>query len=406
MGNFEFQSTRPRGRTRLPGLINRLIKKVSIHASSREDATSRFPLIRARRCFNPRVLAGGRDVLLAITALQRAVSIHASSREDATIHQYLIKSSISFNPRVLAGGRDSGIRKYWGDWAVSIHASSREDATNPPVSRVIAVQFQSTRPRGRTRLYGGYTSDYQSVVSIHASSREDATSSPAFTLVPIVFQSTRPRGRTRPLCHNSRQIEACFNPRVLAGGRDSAKTASEVKYNVSIHASSREDATKTLTSISSKLGFNPRVLAGGRDNKGSIKAKNNSSFNPRVLAGGRDSGILSKKRRIRVSIHASSREDATCNRGTEFRIPRVSIHASSREDATSDAHEQAKLTRFNPRVLAGGRDYSPSSSFYREGGFNPRVLAGGRDPPVAGCLASVAVSIHASSREDATCAGE
>ena len=40
MGNFEFQSTRPRGRTRLPGLINRLIKKVSIHASSREDATS------------------------------------------------------------------------------------------------------------------------------------------------------------------------------------------------------------------------------------------------------------------------------------------------------------------------------------------------------------------------------
>ena len=85
MGNFEFQSTRPRGRTRLPGLINRLIKKVSIHASSREDATSRFPLIRARRCFNPRVLAGGRDVLLAITALQRAVSIHAPSREDATV---------------------------------------------------------------------------------------------------------------------------------------------------------------------------------------------------------------------------------------------------------------------------------------------------------------------------------
>ena len=243
MGNFEFQSTRPRGRTRLPGLINRLIKKVSIHASSREDATSRFPLIRARRCFNPRVLAGGRDVLLAITALQRAVSIHASSREDATIHQYLIKSSISFNPRVLAGGRDSGIRKYWGDWAVSIHASSREDATNPPVSRVIAVQFQSTRPRGRTRLYGGYTSDYQSVVSIHASSREDATSSPAFTLVPIVFQSTRPRGRTRLRHTVQKTTNKSFNPRVLAGGRD----------------------VQSRNRVPHSPRFNPRVLAGGRD---------------------------------------------------------------------------------------------------------------------------------------------
>ena len=402
-----FQSTRPRGRTR--------------RESGRQRKTS--------PSFNPRVLAGGRDTtylaerrdkpfqstrprgrtrpgVIDAPAQPEPVSIHASSREDATGVCDRNGGQRRFNPRVLAGGRDSRLHRIPAGLAVSIHASSREDATNPPVSRVIAVQFQSTRPRGRTRLYGGYTSDYQSVVSIHASSREDATSSPAFTLVPIVFQSTRPRGRTRPLCHNSRQIEACFNPRVLAGGRDSAKTASEVKYNVSIHASSREDATKTLTSISSKLGFNPRVLAGGRDNKGSIKAKNNSSFNPRVLAGGRDSGILSKKRRIRVSIHASSREDATCNRGTEFRIPRVSIHASSREDATSDAHEQAKLTRFNPRVLAGGRDYSPSSSFYREGGFNPRVLAGGRDPPVAGCLASVAVSIHASSREDATCAGE
>ena len=247
------------------------------------------------------------------------------------------------------------------------------------MSRVIAVQFQSTRPRGRTRLYGGYTSDYQSVVSIHASSREDATSSPAFTLVPIVFQSTRPRGRTRPLCHNSRQIEACFNPRVLAGGRDSAKTASEVKYNVSIHASSREDATKTLTSISSKLGFNPRVLAGGRDNKGSIKAKNNSSFNPRVLAGGRDSGILSKKRRIRVSIHASSREDATCNRGTEFRIPRVSIHASSREDATPQSLDVWHLSQFQSTRPRGRTRLAPVSNPGVSSGFNPRVLAGGRD---------------------------
>ena len=126
---------------------------------------------------------------------------------------------------------------------------------------------------------------------------------------------------------------------------------------VSIHASSREDATLFLDYFLYTLpGFNPRVLAGGRDSPTTKFAASDSGFNPRVLAGGRD---------LRLSITAD------------------------------------RLSGFNPRVLAGGRDSvtphpslsSPFQStrprgrtrpmvflfFLQEWGFNPRVLAGGRD---------------------------
>ena len=151
-------------------------------------------------------------------------------------------TSLSFNPRVLAGGRDTR-RK----------TSAKH------------YRFQSTRPRGRTRLltkmrkrrpisfnprvlaggrdhwpHGIFTC---SAVSIHASSREDATAlwHRAYNL--IWFQSTRPRGRTRPIASLGYEVCACFNPRVLAGGRDI--------FNVTHTCSFR--------------CFNPRVLAGGRD---------------------------------------------------------------------------------------------------------------------------------------------
>ena len=83
------------------------------------------------------------------------------------------------------------------------------------------LKFQSTRPRGRTRhgIYGG-SAEY--AVSIHASSREDATAS-----------------------HLMRAASVGFNPRVLAGGRDTAGGAVDDLWRVSIHASSREDATCT-----------------------------------------------------------------------------------------------------------------------------------------------------------------
>ena len=106
MGNFEFQSTRPRGRTRLPGLINRLIKKVSIHASSREDATSRFPLIRARRCFNPRVLAGGRDYTSISYKVKHKFQSTRPRGRTRLGHPEILGRLGGFNPRVLAGGRD------------------------------------------------------------------------------------------------------------------------------------------------------------------------------------------------------------------------------------------------------------------------------------------------------------
>ena len=221
-----FQSTRPRGRTRLP------------LSSGRREPTS----------FNPRVLAGGRDKSPTGKILHPRfqstrprgrtrqshvksaleyyhVSIHASSREDATTTPHRTRFFMSFNPRVLAGGRDfPGLN--WTDLIdVSIHASSREDATRllirlklsvrfqstrPPATMVdkypfYLMLFQSTRPRGRTRhVADDEVFGYQ--VSIHASSREDATRFIIFITRTRRFQSTRPRGRTRPCA----SITACW----------------------------------------------------------------------------------------------------------------------------------------------------------------------------------------------------
>ena len=63
-----FQSTRPRGRTRQYHTMLDKRLGVSIHASSREDATSALnQCAHNQNSFNPRVLAGGRD--LAVDAL-------------------------------------------------------------------------------------------------------------------------------------------------------------------------------------------------------------------------------------------------------------------------------------------------------------------------------------------------
>ena len=171
-------------------------------------------------CFNPRVLAGGRDTqcqaychltIVSIHAssredatnfhtsiLQREpVSIHASSREDATSIMISWNKLKSFNPRVLAGGRDFRLHKRRFLIPVSIHASSREDATTNSSRIIRCIKFQSTRPRGRTRL-----GDMQ-------------------TIGIDQFQSTRPRGRTRRDTQPDGAMISGFNPRVLAGGRDS-----------------------------------------------------------------------------------------------------------------------------------------------------------------------------------------
>ena len=260
-----FQSTRPRGRTRHNLLQNYNRHNVSIHASSREDATIQAPKSGWQYGFNPRVLAGGRDMS---TANSKELLKFQSTRprgRTRLILQKMFVAFISFNPRVLAGGRDT--TRLIGGWSmiVSIHASSREDATsrlvNLPVSSSFQStrprgrtrhdyftsclpwpQFQSTRPRGRTRHVTGRT-DTKRRVSIHASSREDATGSYLSLSWQSSFQSTRPRGRTRPLCNNIRQIKALFQSTRPRGRTRRLLTGATAVPPVSIHASSREDAT-------------------------------------------------------------------------------------------------------------------------------------------------------------------
>ena len=172
---------------------------VSIHASSREDATYQIDVCEALGGFNPRVLAGGRDYVAERIVELEQVSIHASSREDATCNRERVRVYLY----------------------VSIHASSREDATSVSLSVGAIPEFQSTRPRGRTRRPASLSLRYWSQ-----------------------FQSTRPRGRTRQVCRNGNAVSKCFNPRVLAGGRDQFAFETHLPYAVSIHASSREDATQ------------------------------------------------------------------------------------------------------------------------------------------------------------------
>ena len=103
---------------------------VSIHASSREDATH-FPNLQLIATgFNPRVLAGGRDPRTVILyELQKFQSTRprGRTRPSTPCWEVLLHS---FNPRVLAGGRDMRFTSTFScGIPVSIHASSREDAT-------------------------------------------------------------------------------------------------------------------------------------------------------------------------------------------------------------------------------------------------------------------------------------
>ena len=263
-----FQSTRPRGRTRRKAPVLSCRLEVSIHASSREDATKLCPNLAVFIRFNPRVLAGGRDFHVWNNILVILVSIHASSREDATCKALLFRQETSFNPRVLAGGRDDEqiVKK-----RVKMFQSTRPRGRTRPGTitatillsgfnpRVLAGGrdyfavckfhdngFQSTRPRGRTRLIHLHQKRICRV-SIHASSREDATTLTVNEAWKLLFQSTRPRGRTRHAKISLFFIPKCFNPRVLAGGRDCGIPDNQSATGVSIHASSREDATLTFS---------------------------------------------------------------------------------------------------------------------------------------------------------------
>ena len=193
----EFQSTRPRGRTRLWGIIIKLsgclFQSTRPRGRTRPD---RGIFSMGLICFNPRVLAGGRDPAVSPDFCVFQFQSTRPRGRTRLSHRRFSPPTPCFNPRVLAGGRDLLTKMRKRRPIVSIHASSREDATSSAKVASEIAQFQSTRPRGRTRRFG-YPSVFAFSVSIHASSREDAT---------IIL--------------NLRRNLSCFNPRVLAGGRD------------------------------------------------------------------------------------------------------------------------------------------------------------------------------------------
>ena len=152
----------------------------------------------------------------------------------------------------------------------------------------IGIVFQSTRPRGRTRLVFGF-----------CELRQDQ------------FQSTRPRGRTRRAPPCPRLFPTRFNPRVLAGGRDRGSSPYRAWNRVSIHASSREDATRPVRFVRPVRQFQSTRPRGRTRPYLAEKNMQGIGFNPRVLAGGRDFAEPDNRAPIAVSIHASSREDAT-----------------------------------------------------------------------------------------------
>ena len=123
-----FQSTRPHGRTRLAFILSWYILPVSIHGP---HGRTRLPIHCIRHCCH--------------------VSIHASSREDATFAGGALDSAGQFQSTRPRGRTRLYSSLYRRRPNVSIHASSREDATPVQFPELYGLLFQSTRPRGRTR---------------------------------------------------------------------------------------------------------------------------------------------------------------------------------------------------------------------------------------------------------------
>ena len=125
-----FQSTRPHGRTRQINHDKLEAIKVSIHASSREDATFLFmasPFLSVFQSTHP----------------------HGRTRQMRTHNG---RESIGFNPRVLTGGRD---KIFQLPAIFELFQSTRPHGRTrlaPNRSHRTAEGFQSTRPHGRTRL--------------------------------------------------------------------------------------------------------------------------------------------------------------------------------------------------------------------------------------------------------------
>ena len=239
-----FQSTRPRGRTRR----HTSNSKAATHwfQSTRPRGRTRPVMIlsvRCLSCFNPRVLAGGRDHPLCCLQIFIAVSIHASSREDATLWH----------------------RAYNLIWNVSIHASSREDATSLGYHVDWQTMFQSTRPRGRTRhpfflRHIRYDCFNPRVLAGGRDRLWFVHSGDAHSFNPRVLAGGRDR-----LMNTTHSPNSSFNPRVLAGGRDeNGYNPQHIQQFQSTRPRGRTRQVKSARTLT-RPSFNPRVLAGGRD---------------------------------------------------------------------------------------------------------------------------------------------
>ena len=200
-----------------------------------------------RSCFNPRVLAGGRDIrsmrLPKVLLFQSTRPRGRTRRHTATscVFGGLFQSTrprgrtrrtaferyrtdTCFNPRVLAGGRDDIPDA--GDGHQEFQSTRPRGRTRHQTGDRINRHrtFQSTRPRGRTR-----PTLFQTSFSCHR------------------FQSTRPRGRTRRSLIKFTIFATMFQSTRPRGRTRQRSTKHKSPHLVSIHASSREDATGAPT---------------------------------------------------------------------------------------------------------------------------------------------------------------
>ena len=101
-------------------------------------------------------------------------------------------------------------------------------------------------------------------------------------------QSPRPRGRTRLQMRDMIVNQFCFNPRVLAGGRDRNGKRRLRRMGVSIPASSREDATRVCRICGAPaMPFQspcPRVMTRPAKPKSKIRRLQFQSLQSRNLA--------------------------------------------------------------------------------------------------------------------------
>ena len=166
-----FQSTRPRGARPITTDVGDIDEIVSIHAPARGATASRETQKPLHRRFNPRAREG-RDAWDRYKLSAGSVSIHAPAR-GATFWFGVLICGDWFQSTRPRGARQRHCADFEAVRIVSIHAPARGATTGGPEDRL------------------------QDAVSIHAPAR-GATQELRVRLLAVLFQSTRPRGARPP----------------------------------------------------------------------------------------------------------------------------------------------------------------------------------------------------------------